>query len=237
MKRLVEKMIRILGRPDYKLDPDIRSIDLFVIISTKMFELLRGLMLKPFLGRSRGLIFVGRRVTIKHKRKIQIGRSAQIGRNVEINALTRRGIIIGDNFTLKSNSIIDGTGVIRNLGEGLIIGNNVGISQNCFIQIRGYVEIGNNVILGPNVSVFSENHKFDDPGKYINEQGEKRVGVKIGDGVWIGTGAIILDGVSIGKHSVIAAGSVVNKNVPERSVYGGVPAKLLKNLINTTINE
>lgn len=52
--------------------------------------------------------------------------------------------------------------------------------------------------------------------------------ITIGDDVWIGTGAIVLDGVNIGAHSVIAAGAVVTKDVPEYAIVGGVPAKVLK---------
>ena len=86
--------------------------------------------------------------------------------------------------------------MIRLLGEGLVIGNNVGIAQNCFIQVRGKVDIGNNVIFGPNVSVFSENHIFTRSLICLLMRKVKaRKGVKISDGVWIGSRAVILDGV------------------------------------------
>jgi acetyltransferase-like isoleucine patch superfamily enzyme len=111
---------------------------------------------------------------------------------------------------------------------GLTIGNNVGISQNCFIQVRGKVEIGSDVIIGPRVSVFSENHNSQKLDVPIVLQGETRKGVKIGNGVWVGSGVTILDGVTIGDHSIIAAGSIVNKDVPEFGIVGGVPAKLIK---------
>ena len=59
-------------------------------------------------------------------------------------------------------------------------------------------------------------------------QGETRKGVKIENGVWIGTRAVILDGVKIGKNSIVAAGSVVTKDVPEFAIVAGVPAKVIK---------
>ena len=127
-----------------------------------------------------------------------------------------------------SGTIIECTGVLSNLGEGLKIGNNVGIAQNCFIQVRGEVIIEDNVIFGPNVSVFSENHNFDNPELPVNVQGVNRKGVTIESGVWIGTRSIILDGVTVGKNSIVAAGSVVNKNVLPYAIVGGVPAKLIK---------
>lgn len=59
-------------------------------------------------------------------------------------------------------------------------------------------------------------------------QGEDRKGVYIESGVWIGTRAVILDGVRIGKNSIVAAGSIVNKDVPPYSIVGGIPAKVIK---------
>jgi len=175
-----------------------------------------------------GVLFVGRNCKLKHCNKIIFGKTIIIGDNVNINALSKHDIKVGNNFSLGANSIIECTGVIRNMGEGLLIGNNVGIAQNCFIQVRGFVEIGDNVIMGPNVSIFSENHNSDDSDLPINMQGETRKGVKIENGVWIGTRAVILDGVKIGKNSIVAAGSVVTKDVPEFAIVAGVPAKVIK---------
>ena len=75
---------------------------------------------------------------------------------------------------------------------------------------------------------FFENHLTNELKKYINEQGTSRKGVVIENGVWIGSGAKVLDGVKIGENSVIGAGSIVTKSVPPFTVYGGVPAKLIK---------
>jgi acetyltransferase-like isoleucine patch superfamily enzyme len=190
--------------------------------------MIRGLFLKVRLKSSKGIIFKGKKCNIKYCKKIRVGKSLTLGDYVEINALSINGIIIGDNVTILKNTIIECTGVIRELGEGLIIGNNVGISQGCFIQVRGKIEIGSHVILVPGVSIFSENHKFDNPEKYIINQGTTRKGVSIQDGVWIGAGSIILDGVTIGKHAIVAAGSVVNKDIPPYSIVGGTPAKIIK---------
>jgi acetyltransferase-like isoleucine patch superfamily enzyme len=232
IKKFTTLIISKLGRTNYVLDPSLSGSDLLIILSGKVFDFLRGLRVKLFLGSSKGVLFLGRRCKIKHKRFIFLSGTTDIGDNVEINALSKRGIRVGKNFTIRRNSIIECTGVIRNLGDYLEIGNNVGISQNCYIQVRGFVKIGNNVIFGPNVSIFSENHNFNNIEVFINEQGETRKGVTIEDGVWVGSGSIILDGVIIGKNSIIAAGSVVNKNVPSNCIFGGVPAKLIKTRIN-----
>lgn len=229
IKKLATILIRKLGRSNYVIDPDLTSSDLLIIMSEKIFGFIRGLRIKFFLGSSNGIIFLGRRCKIKHKRNIYISGTVNIGDNVEINALSRSGIKLGKNVTILKGTIIECTGVLSNLGEGLTIGNNVGIAQNCFIQVRGKVEIGNDVIFGPNVSIFSENHNFDNPDLPISKQGETRIGVKIEDGVWIGTRAVILDGIILGKNSIVAAGSVVTKNVPPYAIVAGIPAKIIKN--------
>ena len=228
MKRIINNIIQILGRENYSVDKSLSTCDVFFIFVVKFAQLLRGTGLKMFFNESKGIIFIGRRVKIKFKNKFSHGRSCQIGDNVEINSLSKSGVQIGNNVSILRNTIIECTGVIRELGEGLIIGDNVGISQNCFIQVRGKVEIGSNVIFGPYSSIFSENHIFSNPDLPVNVQGESRIGVIIGDGVWIGAKSIILDGVSIGKNAIVAAGSVVNKNVPAFSIVGGVPARIIK---------
>ncbi len=226
---ILNYIIRRLGRDNYSIDNSLSKFDLFKIVLAKCTCLCRGLLLKPWFRRSKGLLFIGRRCKIKFLYKISIGKSLTVGDNVEINALSKSGISIGNNVTILKGTIIECTGVINKLGEGLAIGNNVGIAQNCFIQVRGRVTIGNDVIFGPNVSVFSENHNFDNPDLPISKQGETRIGVTIEDGVWIGTRAIILDGVIIGKNSIVAAGSVVTKNIPPFTVVGGIPAKIIRN--------
>ena len=224
----INKIINKLGRENYSIDSSLTFLDIIFIIFSRFSQVVRGLFYKIFLKKSSGILFVGRRTKIKFCRKISIGRSVQLGDNVAINALSKKGISLGNNVSILSGTIIECTGVLSNLGEGLKIGNNVGIAQNCFIQVRGEVIIEDNVIFGPNVSVFSENHNFDNPELPVNVQGVNRKGVTIEGGVWIGTRSIILDGVTVGKNSIVAAGSVVNKNVLPYAIVGGVPAKLIK---------
>ncbi len=230
MKKIVNNIIEKLGRTDYRLDVNITNIDLLIIVFIKGMQICRGLYYKLFFKNAKGLLFIGKNVEINFCSKISCGRSVTIDNNVKINALSKDGINIGNNVSILNNTIIDCIGVFNNIGEGLTIGNNVGIAQNCFIQVRASVSIGNDVIFGPNVSIFSENHLYENTNMPIRKQGVSRMGVIIEEGVWIGTRAVVLDGVTIGKNSVIAAGSVVNKNVPPYTVYGGVPAKLIKNL-------
>ena len=228
MRQILNRIIQKLGRKNYQIDPNLSNIDLMIILRVRFFQLVRGAFLKIRLKSSSGLIFKGRYVKILHCSKIKVGKTLILHDNVFINALSKYGIIFGDNVTIHENTNIECSGVLNELGECLIIGNNVGISHSCFIQVRGKVEIGSNVIFGPGVYIFSENHNFNRLDISINEQGTNRKGVKIGNGVWIGARSIILDGVTIGENSIIAAGSVVTKNVSPFMIYGGCPAKLIK---------
>lgn len=107
------------------------------------------------------------------------------------------------------------------------LGDNSGLGINC--RISGKTIIGNNVMMGPNVCIFTTNHAFDRTDIPMNLQGMSvQRPVVIEDDVWIGANVIILPGVTISKGSIIGAGAVVTKNVPEYAIVGGNPAKILK---------
>lgn len=231
LKGSVNSLIHKLGRKNYMVDEGLSDRSLSIIILSRILQMFRGFLLRLLLKKSSGIIFKGRKCKIRHKHLISVGKTLTIGDKVEINALSKQGIKIGNGVSILSNTIIECTGVIRNLGEGLEIGNNVGIAQNCFIQVRGKVIIEDDVIFGPGVSIFSENHNTEDPNKPISQQGEKRLGVTIKQGSWIGANSTILDGVTIGRNSIVAAGSVVTKSIPDYSVAVGTPAKVIKNRI------
>lgn len=226
--RLINTIISKIKKEPYKIDEEITSSILISIVCEKMFMLIRGIFNKIFFKKSKGTLFIGKKVKIKCRKKIEFKGSATIEDGCFINALSQKGIKIGNNFSLGRNSIIECTGVIRELGEELIIGNNVGIAANAFIAMRGKLEIGSNTIFGPGVSIHAENHNFDSLNTPIRLQGATRKGIKIGEDCWIGSKAIILDGVNIGNHVIVAAGAVVNKDVPDYAIVGGVPAKVIK---------
>lgn len=228
LNKLVSRLITKIKHEPYSLDSNISTIDIFLILSEKSLQVLRG-FLKGFLfGKHKGIIFIGKRVKIRHSKHIKVKNGLTIGDNCQINSLSKGGIEFGHNVSLGSGTIIECTGVIRELGESLVIGNRVGFAQNCFIEVRGSITIGDDCIFGPGVSLAAENHNFNDLKTPIRLQGATRKGINIGSDCWIGTKASILDGVTIGKGCVIAAGAVVNKNIPDYSVVGGIPAKIIK---------
>jgi len=111
----------------------------------------------------------------------------------------------------------------------LIIGNNVFLNYSCFLSAdRSKITIGNDCLFANNVTVWCSNHDYTDKTKLIREQDRLMKEINIGNDVWIGSHAILLPGVNINDGSVIAAGSVVTKNVPQYTVVAGVPAKVIK---------
>jgi acetyltransferase-like isoleucine patch superfamily enzyme len=199
-----------------------------MIIIDRAFMILRGVYHKMLFKKAPGIIFIGKRVKIRTHKKMVCGNGMTIEDGCFINALCKNGVNIGKNFSLGRNSIIECTGVIRDLGDELIIGDNVGIAANAFISMRGKVSIGSNTIFGPGVKLFAENHNFNDLEIPIYLQGATKKGISIGEDCWIAANTIILDGVNIGNHAIVAAGAVVNSDVPSCAIVGGVPAKIIK---------
>ena len=228
--KLVQIIVQIIKRDKtYEIKNMFPVVDLFSILRRSMM-VIRGTFVKLLLRSSGPYLFVGKRVTLKHKGRISCGRGVTIGDNVVIDALSREGITVGDNVNIPDNSFIRCTGVISELGEGITIGDNVGLGHFTFINAQGGVVVGNDVIMGPNVSILAENHNFESREVPIRKQGVTRIGIVIEENVWIGAGCTILDGVTIGKGSVVAAGSLVNKNVLPNTVVAGCPARPIKSL-------
>lgn len=106
------------------------------------------------------------------------------------------------------------------------VGNFSELGTNAMIQSN--VTIGDYVIMGPDIKIYSRNHKFDRLDIPIQQQGKNYYETKIGNDVWIGANVVITAGCIIGNHVVIAAGSVVTKDVPDYAIIGGVPARVIK---------
>lgn len=111
-------------------------------------------------------------------------------------------------------------------GRGISIGDNSGMGVNCKIQRN--VTIGKNVMMGEDVIILTNSHDTECADIPMINQGLKNLPVAIGDDVWIGDRVVILPGVTIKKGSIVGAGAVVTKDVPDYTVVGGVPARILK---------
>ena len=226
--KILSSVISKIKKEDYIVDSNITFTVVFGTVLRKCIMLVRGTLNKPFFKRAKGTLFIGKKCDIRCKGKIEFDGSATVEDYVKIDALSKGGIKIGKNFSIGRNSIIECTGVLRELGESFIIGENVGIAANAFIAVRGNLKIGKDTIIGPGVSIHTENHNFDKLNVPIRLQGATRKGVEIGEDCWIGSKVVILDGVKIGSHVIIAAGAVVNTDVPDYAIVGGVPAKIIR---------
>jgi len=161
---------------------------------------------------------------INKEGNVYIGENCSISANVIIynNISINKNTLIGDNVSIFSNV---------NIGESVLISRNVTINSDVEIgdntrimdnsHITGRTKIGKNVFISVGVTMANDNlfgkNGYDDEVK----------GPKINDYVSIGVGAILLPNIEIGEGSIVAAGSVVNKNVPENVIVSGNPAKVI----------
>lgn len=113
-----------------------------------------------------------------------------------------------------------------NYGRHITIGKNVFINFNCTFLALGGITIEDDVLIGPNVSLITESHPLDPQQR----QGLIVKPVHIRKNAWIGANATILAGVTVGENSVVAAGAVVSKDVPDNTIVGGIPAKVIKSI-------
>ena len=109
-------------------------------------------------------------------------------------------------------------------GKNIVVGKNVFINACCKFQDQGGIVIGNGVLIGHNVTLATLNH--DERPQFRQNIYPKPI--KIGDNVWIGSNATILQGVTIGDGAIIGANAVVTKDVPENTIVAGVPAKIIR---------
>ncbi|MDP6863099.1 MAG: acyltransferase [Acidimicrobiales bacterium] len=110
----------------------------------------------------------------------------------------------------------------------VIIGDRCLIGRGSAIVGHYRIDIGDDVFTGMNVYITDQNHGYEDPDTPIGIQDPQDDPVVIGNGSWIGSGAVVLPGARIGKHCVVAANSVVRGTFPSHSVIAGVPAKVVR---------
>ncbi|HEY5195779.1 MAG TPA: DapH/DapD/GlmU-related protein [Solirubrobacteraceae bacterium] len=112
-------------------------------------------------------------------------------------------------------------------GRNLRFGCNVFVNHGCTAMDFGGIEIGDDVMIGPNVHLVSSGHPLDPATRRSQIT---TAPIRIGSGVWIAAGAMVLQGVTVGDDAVVAAGAVVTKDVPPRTLVAGVPAQVIRSL-------
>ena len=140
---------------------------------------------------------------------IEIGTGTLVGAQVSISA----GMMPGHDL---------GPEPVLTLGDRCVIG------RGSHIVAHHSIVIGDDVYTGPYVYITDQNHSYADPNLPIGRQWPVNDAVSIGAGSWLGAGAIVLPGARIGRNVVVAAGSVVRGEVPDRCVVAGVPARIVR---------
>jgi acetyltransferase-like isoleucine patch superfamily enzyme len=150
--------------------------------------------------------------------------------SVQLNASTdtdqfrdRLSDIIGSDID-KSTTIF--APFFTNFGRYISIGKNVFINHACSFLDMGGITIEDNVLIGPKVNLVSENHPID-PTQRKSLIGKP---ILIKNNAWIGASATILPGITIGENSIVAAGSIVTKDVPDNTIVAGNPARKMKSI-------
>lgn len=130
------------------------------------------------------------------------------------------GAVPGDGFRLIPPFFAD-------CGRNIHIGTHVFINQGCTIYSLAPVSIGDEALIGPNVSLITSGHPVSPTRRLSALTGRP---ITVARNVWIGAGATVIGGVTIGEHSVVAAGSVVTRDVPPNTLVGGNPAAVIRSI-------
>lgn len=145
--------------------------------------------------------------------------------NEAIDLSTVRNLLRSITQSEIDDSVVVFTPFHINYGKNTTFGKSIFINFDCTFLDLGGIEIEDNVMLEPGVKLLSEGHPIEVENRQTLTTGK----IHIKKNAWIGANATILQGVTVGENSVVAAGAVVSKDVPDNVVVGGIPAKVIKN--------
>ena len=148
------------------------------------------------------------------------------GSGTLIRRRTRMDVLPWNAFTLGDHSTIEDFSTINNGVGNVEIGTNCRVGLGC--TLIGPVTLKNDVRLAQNVVLSGLNHNYEDVTVPIFQQGVSTSPITVEEDVWIGANTTVVAGITIGKHTVIAGGSVVTKDIPPYSVAVGNPARVVK---------
>jgi acetyltransferase-like isoleucine patch superfamily enzyme len=164
---------------------------------------------------------------LNRQRGISVSPQAYVASSVKF-IIDPDGFKGGGQIVVARNTRISEGVIIAPYGGSIHIGENVYIGPYCVLYGHGGLTIEKNTLIAAQTIIIPANHTFDQADIWIQKQPMEKLGIRIGEDVWLGCGVRILDGVSIGTGCVVAAGSVVTKSLDDFSVAAGVPAKVIK---------
>ena len=220
MKHLVEYLIEKVKGERYEIDNMAPISLIYKILAVRGVMFIRGILKHPIEARKRR-IFLGKSSQILGMSNLQLNGSLTLETGAQLDALSCQKCWVGKNFKLGRHSRLVSTSVMSQLGLGFSIGDNVGFNDFCYIGSQGGVTIGNDTIFGPYTAIFTENHNFSDGHETIRLNNATRETVVIGSNCWIGARVTILAGSRLGDNVVVAAGSIVNGEIPNNSLVTG----------------
>lgn len=187
---------------------------------------------KIFAGMGHGTV-IGPAVTLRSPGRMTLGAKVFIDSNVVMDARGDQSRI-----SIGNNVLLGGHSTLSCAAGSITMADEVSIGPYCYVRAsRSPVVLGTNVTIGAHSVIISgspDYRRLDIP--MMKQEGQAR-GIRIGDDVWVGVGARIIDGVTIGDGCVIGAGAVVTRDVPAFSIAAGVPAKVLKQRKTTAAEE
>ena len=198
---------------------------------SRRLELLRGWQMRRLRGTTAGVRFgLGAGVRIIYPRCLRVGDNVTIEGPAYLHCLSERGVHVGNHTSIGRNLWLQCGGTLDNCAHGWFeIGEYSFIGCNAVIGAGGGIRIGSHVQIGQCVNMHAENHEFIDADRRIDQQGVSYKGIVVGDDVWIGSKATLLDGITVSDGAVVGAGAVVTHDVPAYAIVAGVPARVIGN--------
>ena len=185
---------------------------------------LRSKLYPLLLGRCGSNVHFGMGVVLRHPHKILIGDNAVIDDHCVLDAkgTSNRGIQIGSGVFVGRNTILS-------CKDGDIsLGDRVNVGFNCEIFSGSDVVLDDDVLVAAYTYLIGGGHAFAEDGGVILRQARTSEGIHVGRGSWLGAGVLVQDGVKVGADAIVGAGAVVTRDVADRQVVAGVPARVLR---------
>jgi acetyltransferase-like isoleucine patch superfamily enzyme len=199
-------------------------VGLFTWVPGALGLVLRRLLYRLVLGSVGKNVVFGQGVVLRHPGKIRIGDDVTVDDLVLLDAkgTTNRGITIG-------NGVFLGRGTILSCKDGdITLGDHVNIGFHSEIFSGSTVTVGKHGLFAAQTYLIGGGHEFESTDRAVLDQPRTSKGIALGDNVWLGAGAKVLDGVRIGSNVVVGAGAVVTEDLPDGVVAAGLPARVIR---------